>query len=132
MRKYLIAGPSVAINAKQSERLRSLVWTYICDFMLCEKGVRPGIICAEDTATGRLAKVYAQSLPVPVFAYSAHVINDRFTQDDRDLIAIRNMKMVAEPEIVRAILFTHTGECSDILAGLQAQKSPIEIIRVMG
>lgn len=131
MRKYLIAGPSCVWNIGEANRLKALVWTYLTDFIK-DDGHVPGVICADDTATGRYAKTYAGVLNVPVFPYSAGLKEDILGQAQRDLIAIRNMKMIAEPEISRAILFTHTNECGDIIQGLQAGNREIEITRVMG
>jgi len=139
MLKLLIAGPAHVSNEKQANRLKSLVWHYLRTFVLVERRAY-SIVCADDTITGRFAKMWGQTLVLPVVPYSAGIKEDILTQKDRDLIKIRDMKMIAEPDLTQAIIFNHTNECSDILAELQNRNKDrppnssnyINITRVMG
>lgn len=136
MAKLLIAGPTKVDNAFQADRLKGLVWHYLNRITLenALSGSRRlsfSVVCADDTATGRYAKMWSQTLLMPVFPYSARLDKEIYSQNDRDLIHIRDMKMIAEPEIVKAILLNHTNECSHIMSELR-KNNQIEIVRVMG
>lgn len=139
MLKLLIAGPAHVSSAYQADRLKSLVWHYL-SALVCGLDEKHAIVCADDTATGRYAKMWGLTLRLPIFPYSAGIKEDILTQKDRDLIKIRDMKMIAEPDLTQAIIFNHTNECSDILAELQNRNKDrppnssnyINITRVMG
>lgn len=139
MLKLLIAGPAHVSSAYQADRLKSLVWHYLSAFAFT-LNEKHAVICADDTATGRYAKIWGQKLFLPIFPYSAGIKEDILTQKDRDLIKIRDMKMIAEPDLTKAIIFNHTNECSDIIAELQTRNKDrppnssnyINITRVMG
>ena len=138
MRKLLIAGPAQVFNIREASRLKAFVMLYLSEFMKEDRA--RAIVCASDTLAGQYAMTFAHSCVMPVLDYAAELsgskkqITGLLSQEDRDALAIRDAKMLAEPDIARAILFNHTGECTNIIAAIQSRDAclaPIPITRVV-
>jgi hypothetical protein len=129
MQQLLVAGPRAVRGPESLRELKGIIIDRLVKFS-------PGreLVVAQDTLTGQIAWEWAFHRNTPVKRFSAglglssHV---RISHEAREAIANRNLRMLSEPFLDRALLFTESGECGQFIEIIRSIPKPIEIIRVL-
>lgn len=134
MQKLLIAGPRKVDSSWRVNLLGALIKSNLERFFFQSEKLE-AVVVASDTLTGALAFNHAIDLRLRTIQFSADIRGDLIDAEGREAIAIRNAKMISEPDIIGAMLFVQTNECTDFIQAISARKpnqKPIQVIRIMG
>ena len=135
-KRVLVAGPAFPRTPAHALNLREAINRNL-PYVL---GVG-GIVLAEDTVTGQIAREWAARHGVSFCAHRAfdvaanelqiHVAYSGLWSDRmREMVRQRNQRMIEEKAVTRALLFVGTNECTDFITGLREPPRNVEIIRV--
>lgn len=134
MEKVLVAGPTLLTNSNDIIDLHLAITGELNALRFTRAHI--GVVCAEDTVTGRFVREWANKHAVPLYGHRAFPDHDArlseifYSDRARQLVAQRNEAMMRDRCLKVALLFVQTNECTDFVAGLRQHRNQVDIRRV--
>lgn len=134
MEKVLVAGPTLLTNSNDIIDLHLAITGELN--LIRRVKAHLGVVCAEDTVTGRFVREWAVKHAVPLYGHRAFPDHDArlseifYSDRARQLVAQRNETMMRDRCLRMALLFVQTNECTDFSDGLRHHRNRIDIRRI--